>query len=94
MQDITPEWILTKTGIHRRHVASESDSASSLAVSAALKAIEKAGIEVNQIGLIIAATFSPDYMFPPVLAKIQKELKAQMHKSSTSIPIVLASSRP
>jgi 3-oxoacyl-[acyl-carrier-protein] synthase-3 len=76
MQDVTPEWILSKTGIQRRYVASETDSASSLAVSAALKAIEKAGIGVNQIGLIIAATFSPDYMFPPVSAKIQKELKA------------------
>lgn len=76
LQDVTPEWILSKTGIQRRYVASESDSASSLAVSAALKAIEKAGIGVDQIGLIIAATFSPDYMFPPVSAKIQKELKA------------------
>ncbi len=76
MQDVTPEWILSKTGIQRRYLASESDSASSLAVSAALKAIEKAGIGVNEIWLIIAATFSPDYMFPPVSAKIQKELKA------------------
>jgi 3-oxoacyl-[acyl-carrier-protein] synthase-3 len=76
MQDVTPEWILSKTGIQRRYVAGETDSASSLAVSAALKAIEKAGIGVDQIGLIIAATFSPDYMFPPVSVKIQKELKA------------------
>ena len=76
MQDVTPEWILTKTGIKRRFIASETDSASSLAISAALKAIEKAAIGVDQIGLIIAATFSPDYMFPPVSAKIQKELKA------------------
>jgi 3-oxoacyl-[acyl-carrier-protein] synthase-3 len=76
MQDVTPDWILSKTGIQRRYVASETDSASSLAVSAAWKAIEKAGIGVDQIGLIIAATFSPDYMFPPVSAKIQKELKA------------------
>lgn len=76
MQDVTPEWILSKTGIKRRYVASETDSASSLAVSAALKAIKKAGINVDEIGLIIAATFSPDYMFPPVSAKIQKKLKA------------------
>jgi 3-oxoacyl-[acyl-carrier-protein] synthase-3 len=76
MQDVTPEWILSKTGIQRRYVANETDSASGLAVSAALKAIEKAGIGVGEVGLIIAATFSPDYMFPPVSAKIQKELKA------------------
>ena len=76
MQGVTPEWILSKTGIQRRYVASQTDSASGLAVSAALKAINKAGIDVEEIGLIIAATFSPDYMFPPVSAKIQKELKA------------------
>lgn len=76
MQDVTPEWILSKTGIKRRYIAGPDDSASGLSIKAALQAIHKASVPVDEIGLIIVATFSPDYMFPPVSAKIQKELKA------------------
>jgi len=75
--DISPEWILEKTGIKRRYLAEESDSASSLAVAAARDAIRMAGITADEIDLIIACTFSADYIFPPVSAKIQMELKAQ-----------------
>ena len=74
--DVTPEWILEKTGIKRRYVADESDSASGLAIEAAKDAIRRAGISPDQIGLIIACTFSADYVFPPVSAKIQMELNA------------------
>jgi 3-oxoacyl-[acyl-carrier-protein] synthase-3 len=76
LKDVTPEWIISKTGIKRRFVAGPDDTASGLSVKAALQAILKAGLPVDEIGLIIAATFSPDYMFPPVSARIQKELKA------------------
>ncbi len=76
MTDVTPEWILSKTGIKRRFIASSEESTSSMASEAALKAITKCYIQPNDIGLIVVATFSPDYMFPPVSAKIQKNLKA------------------
>ena len=76
LQDITPEWILEKTGIKRRYLAEESDSASGLAIAAAWNAIKTAGISVEEIDLIIACTFSADYMFPALSAKIQMELKA------------------
>lgn len=77
MTDVTPEWIIQKTGIKRRYIASPEDSASGLSTQAAQKAIEKAGISIEEIGLIIVATFSPDYMFPPVSAKVQMNLKAK-----------------
>jgi 3-oxoacyl-[acyl-carrier-protein] synthase-3 len=76
MQDVTPDWILTKTGIKRRFIASPEDSTSSLATNAALRALQKIGLDAKEIDLIVVATFSPDYMFPPVSAKIQKNLGA------------------
>jgi 3-oxoacyl-[acyl-carrier-protein] synthase-3 len=76
MTDVTPDWILSKTGIKRRFIASTVESTSSMASEAAELAIRKCNIKPEDIGLIVVATFSPDYMFPPVSAKIQKNLKA------------------
>jgi 3-oxoacyl-[acyl-carrier-protein] synthase III len=75
--DVTPEWIVSKTGIKQRYIATENDSASSLATEAVKKLLTKKQIDINDIDLIIVATFSPDYVFPPVSAKIQKNLKAK-----------------
>lgn len=77
MTEVTPEWIIEKTGIKRRYIASSGDSASGLSTEAAQKALVKAGITSDDLGLIIVATFSPDYMFPPVSAKVQMNLKAK-----------------
>ena len=77
LPDTTPEWILEKTGIKRRYLAAETDSASGLSLAAARRAIEMAGITPDEIGLIIVCTFSADYIFPPVSAKVQMELKAK-----------------
>lgn len=76
MEDVTPEWIIAKTGIKRRYLASTSDSSSSMASNAAKKLLEKCSISPEKVSLIVTATFSPDYMFPPVSAKIQSNLKA------------------
>jgi 3-oxoacyl-[acyl-carrier-protein] synthase-3 len=77
MTDVTPEWILSKTGIKRRHLASADDSSSSMATIAAKKLLERLNIDPSKINLIVTATFSPDYMFPPVSAKIQSNLAAK-----------------
>jgi len=76
MTDITPEWILSKTGIQRRYIAAQNESASSMATAAAKKLLTKLAIAPELIDMIIVATFSPDYMFPPVSAKIQQNLGA------------------
>src|ERR1035437_3919339 len=76
LTDITPEWIVNKTGITRRYLAEKDETASNMALQASLKAIEDAHIEINDIGLIIGCTFTHDYQFPPLSAKVQKELKA------------------
>ncbi len=77
MTDVTPEWIISKTGIKRRYIARPEDSASSMATAAAKKLIAAKNIAVEDIDLIIVATFSPDYMYPPVSAKIQLNLGAK-----------------
>jgi 3-oxoacyl-[acyl-carrier-protein] synthase-3 len=77
MTDVTPEWILTKTGIKRRYIATIDDSSSSMATIAAKKMLDKFNISPDKISLIVTATFSPDYMFPPVSAKIQLNLQAK-----------------
>ncbi len=73
---VTPEWIIEKTGIKRRRIASPEDSASDYATRAVAQAIEMAGISADQVDLIIACTFSGDYLFPPLSAKVQRDLKA------------------
>lgn len=73
---VTPEWIVEKTGIEQRLIASSDESASQYAVLAAQRAIEMAGISVDEVDLIIACTFSGDYIYPPLSAKVQMELKA------------------
>lgn len=77
MTDVTPEWIISKTGIKQRYIATETDSASSMATAAAIKVLGEKKIPIDDLGLIIVATFSPDYMFPPVSVKIQKNLQAK-----------------
>jgi 3-oxoacyl-[acyl-carrier-protein] synthase III len=74
--DVGPEWIIEKTGIKRRYIAGPEESASSLSVAASRQAIEMAGISPAEIDLIIVCTFSGDYVFPPVSAKVQLELGA------------------
>lgn len=68
--DLSPEWIITKTGIKRRYHLSAGESASSLAYEACKKAMENAKLSPSDIGLIIVASFSQDYLFPPMSAKL------------------------
>jgi 3-oxoacyl-[acyl-carrier-protein] synthase-3 len=74
--DVGPEWILEKTGIKRRYLARPEDSASDYAAKAAHNALNMAGIPADEVDLIVVSTFSGDYIFPPVSAKVQSLLKA------------------
>jgi 3-oxoacyl-[acyl-carrier-protein] synthase-3 len=74
--EVSPDWIIEKTGIKRRYLASPGDSASDYAAKAAQNALEMAHISADEVDLIIVCTFSGDYIFPPVSAKVQALLKA------------------
>lgn len=71
------EWIRQRTGIVQRHIADEGELTSDLAVSAAKNAIEKAKISIDEIGLIIVATTTPDKTFPSCATIIQSKLKCK-----------------
>ena len=72
--DITPEWIIEKTGIERRYLAAEDESASSLSLAAARQAMASAGVDASQIDLIVCCTFSADYRFPALASKVHADL--------------------
>ncbi len=73
--DLTPEWIISKTGIKRRYHISTNETASSMAIAASKNAIANAKIDAKEIGLIIIASFSQDYLFPPMSAKIHQHFE-------------------
>ncbi|MBK7001219.1 MAG: ketoacyl-ACP synthase III [Rhodoferax sp.] len=74
---VTPEWIVEKTGIQRRYLADPQDTASGFATLAARSALAMAGIDASQLDIIICCTFSGDYIFPPLSAKLHHELGAK-----------------
>ncbi|MBA3682427.1 MAG: ketoacyl-ACP synthase III [Bacteroidetes bacterium] len=75
--EITPEWIIQKTGIKSRRIAGKGITTSFMALNAAKKAIENAGISIEEIGLIVCCTHSHEYIFPALSAKIMKDLGAK-----------------
>src|SRR5215469_14967124 len=75
--DTSDEWITARTGIKQRHVASSGESASTLSIAAARQALERAGIEGKDLGLIIVATVCADYPFPSTANLVQHALGAR-----------------
>ncbi|MBJ7330689.1 MAG: ketoacyl-ACP synthase III [Solirubrobacteraceae bacterium] len=71
---VTPEDIVAKSGIHSRRIAGPDDTATALATDAARHALENAGVAADQVGLVVACTYSADYVFPPASVKVAAEL--------------------
>ncbi|WP_088281682.1 beta-ketoacyl-ACP synthase III [Ideonella sp. A 288] len=67
-------WIVERTGIRARHFADPSQSSSDLAVDAARAALESAGLQADEIDLIIVATSTPDMVFPSTACIVQRKL--------------------
>lgn len=72
----TPEWIEENLGIKERRVAGDDEFTSDLASQAAIKAIENAGLNKDDIDLIIVATATPDRMAPSTAAIVQDKIEA------------------
>ncbi|MGD8821849.1 MAG: beta-ketoacyl-ACP synthase III [Anaerolineales bacterium] len=77
MVDTSDEWIVSRTGIRERRVVSPGENTSDMAVAAATDALEMAEVNARDLGLIIVATSSPDYLTPPVSSQIQHALGAK-----------------
>ncbi|MGA2342477.1 MAG: beta-ketoacyl-ACP synthase III [Steroidobacteraceae bacterium] len=72
--DTSDEWIRSRTGIERRHVASESETTTDLAEHASRRAMEAAEVSAADIDLICVGTTTPDLVFPNVGTLLQQRL--------------------
>jgi len=72
--DTTHEWIVERTGIEARHIAGDGETTASLATAAAKLALADAGVDAQQIGLIVLATATPDQTFPASATRVQTAL--------------------
>ena len=72
--ETSDEWIVERTGIRQRYIASEGETTGTLATEAARKALAAAGVDADEIGLIILATATPDHTFPATATQVQAAL--------------------
>lgn len=75
--DTSDHWIVERTGIKQRHIASAGETASSMAEQAARKALAAAGLAAEALELIIVATTTPDKVFPSTACLLQTRLGAR-----------------
>ena len=77
MVDTSDVWIQERTGVRERHIAADHESSSTMGIEAARQALNQAEIDPEDIDLVIAATTTPDGMFPAVASLIQYGLGAR-----------------
>ncbi len=75
--NVASEWILKGTGIKSRYFVNGEESASWISAKASKQALERAGVSVEDISLVIGCTFSGDYVFPAMACKVQDLLGAK-----------------
>lgn len=76
MVETSDEWIVARTGIRERRLAAEQDTATSLSVIAARRALDRAGVDPELLDLIIVGTFTPDQYMPSIACMVQSALGA------------------
>lgn len=75
MVDTSDEWIVTRTGIRERRIAAPDETVATMGFEAAKRALEMAGVDKNEIGLIIVATTSATHAFPSAACQVQNLLE-------------------
>ena len=70
------DWIVERTGIRNRYIASGDETTATLGAQAGQRALEAAGITAADVDLLIVATSTPDQIFPSTACLIQRELGA------------------
>ncbi len=76
MVETTDHWIVERTGIRERRIAAPSEATSDLAVVAATRALEAAGVRATDVDVILVATATPDMLFPATACLVQARLGA------------------
>ncbi|MGB2695260.1 MAG: beta-ketoacyl-ACP synthase III [Dehalococcoidia bacterium] len=77
MVDTSDSWIIERTGVRERRLASENETSSTLGIEAARQALAQAEIDAGDLDLIIVATTTPDGMFPATASLVQDGLGAR-----------------
>jgi 3-oxoacyl-[acyl-carrier-protein] synthase III len=72
--DTSDEWIQTRTGIRERRIAAAHETTATLSAIAAKRAIAVAGLEPNDIDVILVATLTPDYWMPSTGALVKEAI--------------------
>jgi len=88
--ETSDEWIFSRSGIAARHYAAPGQNSSDLAVEAAKKALEMAGLQGNDIDLIILASSTPDFFgsFPSTACIVQDKLGITNHCAAVDVQAV------
>ncbi len=89
MVETSDEWIVSRSGIHERHVTDDQTATSDLASLAARRALEEAKISPEELDLIMVATATPDMVFPSTACLLQDILGA---KNAAHMDLVAACS--
>ena len=74
MVDTSDDWIVQRSGIRQRHIAAEGETTAELGLKAAQAALAHAGLDAQDIDLIVLATSTPDRTFPASATAIQDRL--------------------
>jgi len=82
------DWIVSRSGIHERHIAADGEMTSDLALQASLSAIAAAGIKPEDIDLVIVATTTPDQIFPSTACILQDKLGIKNHGAAFDMQAV------
>ncbi len=74
--DTNDAWIQSRTGIRQRHIANDGESTATLALDAALNALQVANLNPDDVELIIVSTSSPEHAFPATACLVQDRIGA------------------
>ncbi len=77
MVDTSSEWIVSRTGIEERRIASDTEFTSTFGVEASKKALSIRGLDPMDVDLIIFTTMTPDYLCPSTACIVQSEIGAE-----------------
>ena len=77
MVDTSNDWILARTGIEQRRIVADGEATSDMATKAAVRALEAAGVEAEELDLIVMGTITGDYPWPATACIVQNNLGAK-----------------
>jgi 3-oxoacyl-[acyl-carrier-protein] synthase III len=72
--DTTDEWIAARTGIRERRIARSDQATSDLAIQAARRVLDQAGVDPGELDVVIVGTCTPDHLFPSTASLVCEQL--------------------